>query len=81
MRQHSTGNDELVNVDNFVEIGDFSSDFGRDFKKQDIIFVEKSIYGFQFMKRKIDSVNPGNGNAFDGEWQIVVYWCMVNYNI
>ena len=60
-------------MDNFVEIGDFSSVFGGKFKKQDINFVEKSIYGFQLMRRKIHSVNPENGNAFDGEWQIVVY--------
>lgn len=33
MRQRLTGYDEVVNVDNFVEIGDFSSVFGRAFPK------------------------------------------------
>lgn len=28
MRQHLTGYDEGVNVDNFVEIGDFFADLG-----------------------------------------------------
>lgn len=41
-----TGNDGTVNVDNFVEIGDFSSVFGGGFKKHGVIFVEKSIYEF-----------------------------------
>ena len=73
MRQHPTGNDESVNVDNFVEIGDFSSVFGRVSNKYGVNFVEKPIYGFQFMTKKNGLVNPENGNAFDGEWQIVVY--------
>jgi len=46
MRQYLTGNDEDVNVDNFVEIGDFSSVFGGRFKKECVNFVEKSIHGF-----------------------------------
>ncbi len=73
MRQHLTGNDEDVNVDNFVEIGDFSSVFGRSFKKQDVNFVEKSIHGFWFTTRQNDPVNVKNRNTFDAQRQIVVY--------
>lgn len=46
MRRRLTENDEAVNVDNFVEIGDFSSVFGRAFPNCGVKFVEKSIYGF-----------------------------------
>ena len=46
MRQHLTGYDEGVNVDNFVEIGDFSPLFGIHVTSQVGKYVEKSIRGF-----------------------------------
>ncbi|MDE5718300.1 MAG: hypothetical protein K2I53_11945 [Lachnospiraceae bacterium] len=76
MVQSSTGNDDAVNVDNFVEIGDFSDIFGYLLKIWGAKMVEKSMNGFWFEKKQTNLVNRRRmrgHNIFDAEWQIVVY--------
>ncbi len=50
----SAVNDILVNVDNFVEIGDFFAIFIIKLKKIRLKPVEKSINGFWFIKKVLD---------------------------
>ena len=59
MVKDSTGNDEDVNVDNFVEIGDFSDIFGYLLKFWCAKMVEKSIHGFWFGEKQTCRVNRG----------------------